>query len=391
MPSPYYEPRSIAPILQEGLRAQTPYLTQPMGGMQAALPALGQVTDAAFGVQKKRSVMAQQQAYADYLAKVDAGTATPDDHKTATIAALGLGLPPPAQSSVAPDIWGSIQNAAGVSTHAPGTKDNVAATEVLARIKAAKDKADKPKFGELSQTQQEAVEKALTEARLAPAQITRGPKLVALANQFLKDPTYNASGADITFDAGKTGAGATARVKGGKGFELDATVGSLDDTLRQMEPLVAKLSPTSVSALNDAWQRGLAQTNDAGANQVLALANSARGLYSQVVAGGGAGTVDSDKKANETIGRGLTSEGFRGMKAAVLAEGYSRSGRMTGRISPDTAKPAGYIDPNGAAAPAAAPPGPKKAAIGYKIGEVRGGYTYLGGDPREQANWQVAK
>ena len=99
MAKPYYEPQSIAPILQEGLRARLPYLSQPKGGLDAALPALGEVAKTAFAADvegsKKRSVMVQQQAYADYLAKVDAGTATEADHKTGMIAGLSLGLNPP--------------------------------------------------------------------------------------------------------------------------------------------------------------------------------------------------------------------------------------------------------------------------------------------------------
>ena len=47
MAAPYYEPKSIAPILQSGLRARMPYLTQPKGGIEAALPALGQMGMAA--------------------------------------------------------------------------------------------------------------------------------------------------------------------------------------------------------------------------------------------------------------------------------------------------------------------------------------------------------
>ena len=95
MPNPYFQPQSIAPILQEGLRARAPYLAQPTGGIEAALPALGKVAEAGFDVSKKRSVLAQQQAYADYLSKVDSGTATEDDHKTGMIAGLSLGMNPP--------------------------------------------------------------------------------------------------------------------------------------------------------------------------------------------------------------------------------------------------------------------------------------------------------
>lgn len=99
MAGPYYEPKSIAPILQEGLRARLPYLTQPMGGIQAALPALGQLGTAAIegdaAREKKRSILAQQQEYSNYLNKIDAGTATNEDHVVGRAAGLSLGLNPP--------------------------------------------------------------------------------------------------------------------------------------------------------------------------------------------------------------------------------------------------------------------------------------------------------
>jgi hypothetical protein len=95
MARPHFEPQSVAPILQEGLRSRLPYLSQPTGADVAGIPALGKMADAAFAADKKRSVVSQQAAYAQYLAKIDAGTATEDDHKTGMIAGLSLGLNPP--------------------------------------------------------------------------------------------------------------------------------------------------------------------------------------------------------------------------------------------------------------------------------------------------------
>lgn len=145
MPNPYYVPQSTAPIYEQAAREQAPYLAQPRGGLVAALPALGQVAqsglDVATNQDKRQSILHAQQAYADYLSKVDAGTATPDDHKTGTIAALSLGLTPPSGSTVSPDIWAGIQKEAGFKTNAPGTKDNVQAGETLARIKGTTKEA----------------------------------------------------------------------------------------------------------------------------------------------------------------------------------------------------------------------------------------------------------
>lgn len=98
MTNKFYEPQSIAPILQEGLRTQLPYLSQPKGFSQA-LPALTQLAGAgltaATDVNKRRSLLAQQQEYASYLSKVDAGTATEADHVVGRAAGLSLGLQPP--------------------------------------------------------------------------------------------------------------------------------------------------------------------------------------------------------------------------------------------------------------------------------------------------------
>jgi len=159
MAGPYYEPKSTATIMQEGLRQRAPYLAQPTGGIQAALDPLAKVAGTAIAADvdasKKKSLLFQQQAYADYLAKADAGTATEDDHKVGTIAALSLGLTPPTGNGrVAPDIWNAVQTEAGIKTTAPGTKENVGAAETLARLKgttkttaaaAAKEAADAKK------------------------------------------------------------------------------------------------------------------------------------------------------------------------------------------------------------------------------------------------------
>ena len=94
----FYEPQSIAPILQEGLRAQMPYLSQPKG-LSQALPALNKLADAGLGaattMDKRRSLLAQQQEYSTYLSKVDAGTATDADHVVGRAAGMSLGLNPP--------------------------------------------------------------------------------------------------------------------------------------------------------------------------------------------------------------------------------------------------------------------------------------------------------
>ena len=119
MANPYYEPKSIAPILQSGLQSRMQNISQPTGGLQAALPALGQMAESAFAQRKKMSIMEAQKAYADYLSKVDAGTATDEDHRTGVMAGLSLGLQPPKRET---PMDRSIQQASLEKTQAETAK-----------------------------------------------------------------------------------------------------------------------------------------------------------------------------------------------------------------------------------------------------------------------------
>ena len=95
---PFYTPPSVAPILQNASAQQLALMQQPKG-IAAALPAIGDLVnkgvDVAGQQQKKQSVMAAQQAYSQYLAKVDDGTATQQDHAAGRMAAMSLGIAPP--------------------------------------------------------------------------------------------------------------------------------------------------------------------------------------------------------------------------------------------------------------------------------------------------------
>ncbi len=94
----FYTPPSVAPILQNASAQQLALMQQPKG-IAAALPAIGDLVNKGVDVagqnQKKQSVMAAQQAYSQYLAKVDAGSATPEDHAAGRMAAFSLGIQPP--------------------------------------------------------------------------------------------------------------------------------------------------------------------------------------------------------------------------------------------------------------------------------------------------------
>lgn len=152
MPRLYYEPKSIAPILQQGLSDRMPLLSQPKGGVQPALQALGQLGQTGLNVaqerQKKQSIMAAQQDYANFLSMPPDQRALPENQAVGMRAALSLGITPPQNETVAPDIWQSIQKEGQFETKAPGTKANVDAGETLARLRSRRtDAKTKPPTG----------------------------------------------------------------------------------------------------------------------------------------------------------------------------------------------------------------------------------------------------
>lgn len=142
---------SISDILARGFEQRKPYLSQPMG-FATALPMLGGLaqTAAQTGLEynKRMTVLGAQKDYSDYLEKVRTNTATPEDHRRGSMAALSLGLTPPqASGGVSPEIWQQIQAAGGFKTSAPGTKENVQAGETLARIQAQRTEREEAEKG----------------------------------------------------------------------------------------------------------------------------------------------------------------------------------------------------------------------------------------------------
>lgn len=139
----YYEPKSIAPILQESARAQVPFLSQP-AGLSQALPALGGVAQAGFGAMearaKRQSLLEAQQGYSQYLAKVDAGTATPQDHAIGRMYGMSLGIEQKPAELADPRLVSSMQEGLGIQG-APikPTKANVSGLESAMKMKEARD------------------------------------------------------------------------------------------------------------------------------------------------------------------------------------------------------------------------------------------------------------
>lgn len=216
---------------------------------------------------------------------------------------------------------------------------------------------------ELTPERQAAGEWAMNKGLLAPSELrSRGAATNFLLDGIIHSPEYQA---DIIASGGKIGpqsfnpisaeaamtgtksqSQAAGAVRGGQGTEVAAAGGSLEDVFNQMAPLINKLSPTSIAAVNSALQKGESRiAGDPEASALLTLVPSARSLYAKVLAGKGVSDVEAEQSARQAIPDGISKEAFPGIRYASLADAYSRAGRLQGTIKTDLQPPAGYVQP----------------------------------------------
>lgn len=328
---------SIADILARGYQQRKDLLSQPYG-FSNVLPAAGQVAQQGFQLadnnRKQTSVMQAQKDYSDYLSKSDAGMATPEDHQKGYAAALSLGINPKPQTNIAyadPRLMAGLATAAGVPTDIKGSKENIAAAEKLASLKKKPIGTDQS----LSPEEMNALKGAMGRAKnpLPASMISfKGPRAKLMAQSLMSDPNWSPIAGEAGLASAKTGAEATARVQGGKGFEIGALGGTVEDTLNKLEPLIPKLGPNKLAILNKAYQAGLQQVNDPDVNKALVYLNEATALQASVLKGGGAPTDEDIKLARPYFNQGLNPAAFAGMREAIRNVNESRTGRLQGKI-----------------------------------------------------------
>lgn len=141
------------------------------------------------------------------------------------------------------------------------------------------------------------------------------------------NPQLNVSEMSKSFHEGMSEASGIGHVKGEKGQIIGAASASMGDMLDALKPLVPKISPEKWKILNHAFQAGETQLNDPELSEALVYVNSLKGFYSTLIAGG-AGTLESDKKAQETISPYLDKGAFAGLEKGLKAEAASRIGRI---------------------------------------------------------------
>ena len=170
----------------------------------------------------------------------------------------------------------------------------------------------------------------------------KNPAIKLAFDKEIENQGVNVAQTTIDNEAKTKKATGIADVQGGTVQKIGSAAGTLEDILKQAKPLVSSLSPTQIQAVNDAWQKGLKSVKgDATATKFLTYMGEARGKYKQVLALGNAPGDSEDKTAGESIGRGLTPEGYEAMQEAVNFAANSTVKRLGGK---------GYAEPSQATA-----------------------------------------
>lgn len=142
----YYEPKSIAPILQESARVQVPLLSQP-SGLSQALPALGGVAEKGFQVaadreKRVRSLELAKRDYDNFLRLSPEEQSLPGNYEHGANAAMALGLPRPNQrpEMADPRLAANMQTGLDIpgAPIAP-TKANMSGLQDAMKMKEARD------------------------------------------------------------------------------------------------------------------------------------------------------------------------------------------------------------------------------------------------------------
>ena len=326
---------SIADILARGYQQRAPLLQQ-RSGLGAAIPALGE-----FAVKgaEKYSVMQAQKDYADFLSLPDDEKAKPDNAARGYQAALSLGIDPQKHQSalIDPVAMALLSKSVGVEPGAVKGKNKETAAVMEKLIPKPKTQAE---TSSLTPDEMAALVKA-TRRKNNPLPTStikaRGPNAKVLAQALMQDENYSPTAAEALYKSTVQGAtaeaGATGRVKGGRGFETESSVGTLHDIIQKAAPYVERLSPTKWADANAAYRKGLAHLNDPDADALLVHMSEIKGIYSQILMGQGVPTDSARKMADEAILNGFDPDGYKAMTDAIIFAGRSRAGRLTGKIS----------------------------------------------------------
>jgi hypothetical protein len=248
--------------------------------------------------------------------------------------------------------------------------------------------------GELNQERQAAGEWAVANGKLTTAQLrSRGVATNFILDGVIHSDAYQrslmngggggSSGKDFNPVAAEVGmkgqtsqAQAAGAVRGGQGSEVAATGLTLTDVFNQMEPLIGRMDPTSISRVNEALARGeTAVVGDADASALLGFIPDAKSLLSKVYSGKGVSDVESEKLANAALSNLLNKENFKGARLAAESTAYSRAGHLQGTLPNTMQAPNGFVQPKGGATRQPSPRGGPKSTVTFKASD---GSTHTG-------------
>lgn len=164
-----------------------------------------------------------------------------------------------------------------------------------------------PNQSNLTPEEQQALGKALEEQKLAPSQMTsRGPKLKALAQEFIKNPNFDATAADIRMASNRSGAEAGARLtQGGSSQIVARTAQSANKQLDILEKESGSFPRSDTRLLNTPLIK-LAQQNTANSARYLVALNSFRYEYATALARGNKPSQEDSQEAQRALPDNIT-------------------------------------------------------------------------------------
>jgi hypothetical protein len=148
------------------------------------------------------------------------------------------------------------------------------------------------------------------------------------------NPKFNAEEGQTAYMAKQRGAEKGATTQAGTLQIIGPMSKSVDDILNEMEPLINKLSPTSLEIANKAYRYGLKETSDPDANELLGLMTSATALQASIFKNGQSPTDTEMKMASEYFSKGVNPKGFPGVRKAINVENTSRIKRASENFLP---------------------------------------------------------
>jgi len=179
----YYDPKSIAPILQQGGQEQSRYNSQ-ITGAAGGLEGLAQVAKTGLemaGNQDKKRLTLElaKRDFANYLALSPQDQANPENLKHAQLAATTLGMVAPMAKTqnASPAIVDALKTEAGITGDVLGSKEDMPGLETAARLRSATKQRN---IDAVAATKKAAADKKAVDAASSVGKLLPAPTVLVL-------------------------------------------------------------------------------------------------------------------------------------------------------------------------------------------------------------------